>query len=155
MFCNSTKRPRFRSIPSEGMQADIETPKTLVWAQIPPKKTSNVEMRPQIRAKKKEGIFVSFRPPFQPPGPGVFAFGFTSGLRSVDHCVECLCSPSGNPYSDGLAGNALAMLVSGLRGVKAWAFGRRADADAGNRTHYRFPRQIPETCTNTSSAWRN
>lgn len=42
----------------------------------------------------------------------------STGLRSVDHCVECLCSLSGNPYSDGLASVALTLLVRGLRGVK-------------------------------------
>lgn len=42
----------------------------------------------------------------------------TLGLRSVDHCVECLCSLSGNPYSDGLAVAALSLLVRGLRGVQ-------------------------------------
>lgn len=42
----------------------------------------------------------------------------STGLRSVDHCVECLCSLSGNPYSDGLASAALTLLVRGLRGVK-------------------------------------
>ena len=36
----------------------------------------------------------------------------------MDHCVECLCSLSGNPYSDGLASAALTLLVRGLRGVK-------------------------------------
>ena len=43
---------------------------------------------------------------------------WNQGLRSVDHCVECLCSLSGNPYSDGLASAALTLLVRGLRGVK-------------------------------------
>ena len=42
----------------------------------------------------------------------------STGLRSVDHCVECLCSLSGNPYSDGLAVAALSLLVRGLRGVQ-------------------------------------
>lgn len=36
----------------------------------------------------------------------------------MDHCVECLCSLSGNPYSDGLASAALTLLVRGLHGVK-------------------------------------
>ena len=36
----------------------------------------------------------------------------------MDHCVECLCSLSGNPYSDGLAVAALSLLVRGLRGVQ-------------------------------------
>jgi hypothetical protein len=43
---------------------------------------------------------------------------WNQGLRSVDHCVECLCSLSGNPYSDGLASAALTLLVHRLRGVK-------------------------------------
>ena len=43
---------------------------------------------------------------------------FSTGLRSVDHCVECLCSLSGNVYSDGLASAALELLVRGLLGAK-------------------------------------
>mmetsp|Transcript_32686 Transcript_32686/g.104114 ORF Transcript_32686/g.104114 Transcript_32686/m.104114 type:complete len:487 (+) Transcript_32686:3-1463(+) len=43
----------------------------------------------------------------------------STGLRSVDHCVEALCSPAGNPYSDGAACAALTLLVRGLRRVKA------------------------------------
>lgn len=51
---------------------------------------------------------------------------FSTGLRSVDHCVECLCSLSGNVYSDGLASAALELLVRGLLGAKE----RPEDAEA-------------------------
>ncbi|CAJ1376384.1 unnamed protein product [Effrenium voratum] len=71
---------------------------TFVWLDALPKA---IVLDPWLAQQTPEWLFLS------------------TGLRSVDHCVECLCSPSGNPYSDGLAGNALAMLVSGLRGVKA------------------------------------
>lgn len=39
----------------------------------------------------------------------------STGIRSVDHCVEALCSPSGNPYSDSMLKAALKLLVRGLR----------------------------------------
>ncbi|CAE8653481.1 unnamed protein product [Polarella glacialis] len=43
----------------------------------------------------------------------------STGLRSVDHCVEALGSPLGNPYSDTLLQGALKLLVRGLRRAKA------------------------------------
>lgn len=55
----------------------------------------------------------------------------TRGLRSVDHCVECLCSLSGNPYSDGLASAALTLLVRGLQGAKQ----KPSDLDARSDCH--------------------
>lgn len=55
----------------------------------------------------------------------------STGLRSVDHCVECLCSLSGNPYSDGLASAALTLLVRGLQGAKQ----KPSDLDARSDCH--------------------
>lgn len=42
----------------------------------------------------------------------------STGLRSVDHCVEALCSLQGNPYSDTILQGALRLLVGGLRRAK-------------------------------------
>ncbi|HAM47359.1 MAG TPA: maleylacetate reductase [Alphaproteobacteria bacterium] len=42
----------------------------------------------------------------------------STGIRAVDHCVETLCSLASNPYADGIARSALALLAQGLRGVK-------------------------------------
>jgi alcohol dehydrogenase class IV len=39
----------------------------------------------------------------------------SSGIRAVDHAVEGYCSVSSNPYADGLAINALRLLVPALR----------------------------------------
>ncbi len=38
----------------------------------------------------------------------------SSGIRAVDHATEALCSLCGNAYADGLAMNALRLLVDGL-----------------------------------------
>jgi len=43
----------------------------------------------------------------------------STGMRSIDHCVEALGSPKGNPYSDTILQSALKLLVHGLRRVKA------------------------------------
>jgi len=44
---------------------------------------------------------------------------FSTGLRSVDHCVEGLCALDGNPYSDTILQSALKLLVRGMRRAKA------------------------------------
>ena len=43
----------------------------------------------------------------------------STGVRSVDHAVETLSSHLSNHFADGMAGSALALLVEGLRRVKA------------------------------------
>lgn len=43
----------------------------------------------------------------------------STGVRSVDHAVETLSSHLSNDFADGMAGSALALLVEGLRRVKA------------------------------------
>ena len=43
----------------------------------------------------------------------------STGMRSVDHCVEALCSTTAHPFTDGLAIRALAMLNRYLRECKA------------------------------------
>jgi alcohol dehydrogenase class IV len=43
----------------------------------------------------------------------------SSGMRSVDHCVEALCSTTAHPFTDGLAAHALKMLARYLRETKA------------------------------------
>ncbi|MCC6706364.1 MAG: iron-containing alcohol dehydrogenase [Gammaproteobacteria bacterium] len=43
----------------------------------------------------------------------------STGMRSVDHCIEALCSTSAHPFTDGLAAQSLAMLSHGLRACKA------------------------------------
>lgn len=45
----------------------------------------------------------------------------TTGVRAIDHAVETLCSLDANPYTDGLAIQALRLLGPGLRGVAAGA----------------------------------
>lgn len=42
----------------------------------------------------------------------------STGVRSVDHCVETLASFLSNDFADGLAANALPMLAKGLKQVK-------------------------------------
>jgi maleylacetate reductase len=42
----------------------------------------------------------------------------STGVRSVDHCVETLASLLSNDFADGLASNALQMLAKGLKQVK-------------------------------------
>lgn len=42
----------------------------------------------------------------------------SSGMRSVDHCVEALCSTSAHPFTDALAAHSLAMLARFLRETK-------------------------------------
>ncbi len=43
----------------------------------------------------------------------------STGIRSVDHCVEGFCSLEAHPYSDAQALRGLMLLVSGLQKVKA------------------------------------
>ena len=43
----------------------------------------------------------------------------STGMRSVDHAVEALCSPGGTPYVDGCALEALRLLATALRRCKA------------------------------------
>lgn len=43
----------------------------------------------------------------------------STGMRSVDHCVEALCSSNAHPFTDALAGQALTMLGRYLRDCKA------------------------------------
>jgi maleylacetate reductase len=43
----------------------------------------------------------------------------STGIRSVDHCVEGICSNEANPYADAQALRGLSLLVSGLPRVKA------------------------------------
>ena len=43
----------------------------------------------------------------------------STGMRSVDHCIEALCSTSAHPFTDGLAAHALTTLNRQLRACKA------------------------------------
>ena len=43
----------------------------------------------------------------------------TTGVRAIDHAVETLCSLDANPYTDGVATQALRLLSPGLRAVAA------------------------------------
>lgn len=43
----------------------------------------------------------------------------SSGLRSVDHCIEAICSNSSHPFTDALAAHSLTMLSKYLRDCKA------------------------------------
>ena len=43
----------------------------------------------------------------------------STGMRSVDHCIEALCSINAHPFTDALAAQALAMLNRYLRECKA------------------------------------
>ena len=43
----------------------------------------------------------------------------SSGLRSVDHCIEAICSNNSHPFTDALAAHALQMLTRYLRECKA------------------------------------
>lgn len=43
----------------------------------------------------------------------------SSGMRSVDHCVEAICSTTAHPFTDALAAHALQMLARFLRETKA------------------------------------
>lgn len=43
----------------------------------------------------------------------------STGLRSVDHCIESICSDSSHPFTDALAAHALTMLNTNLRRCKA------------------------------------
>ena len=43
----------------------------------------------------------------------------STGIRSVDHCVEGFCSLEAHPYADAQALRGLILLVNGLRKVKA------------------------------------
>lgn len=43
----------------------------------------------------------------------------STGMRSVDHAVEAICSPGGSPYVDGCALEALRLLATALRRCKA------------------------------------
>jgi maleylacetate reductase len=42
----------------------------------------------------------------------------STGVRSIDHCVETLCSSRPSPYADALAGEGLRRLSSGLRALR-------------------------------------
>jgi maleylacetate reductase len=42
----------------------------------------------------------------------------STGIRAVDHCVEGICAREAHPYADAQALKGLAMLASGLPGVK-------------------------------------
>ncbi len=42
----------------------------------------------------------------------------SSGLRSVDHCIEAICSNNSHPFTDALAAHALQMLTRSLRQCK-------------------------------------
>jgi maleylacetate reductase len=42
----------------------------------------------------------------------------STGIRAVDHCVECICSNEANPYADAQALRGLTLLASGLPRVK-------------------------------------
>lgn len=52
-----------------------------------------------------------------------------TGMRSVDHCIEALCSVNAHPFTDALASEALTMLNRYLRECKA------DPADLVARTH--------------------
>ncbi|MDA2945620.1 MAG: iron-containing alcohol dehydrogenase [Actinomycetota bacterium] len=43
----------------------------------------------------------------------------STGMRSVDHCIEAMCSLNSHPYTDALAAHALGMLNRYLRECKA------------------------------------
>ncbi|MDH5856480.1 iron-containing alcohol dehydrogenase [Lampropedia aestuarii] len=43
----------------------------------------------------------------------------STGIRSVDHCVETLCSARPSPYADAMAQHGLQLLVQGLRAMQA------------------------------------
>ena len=43
----------------------------------------------------------------------------STGIRAVDHCVEGICAATSNPYGDAQALRGLALLATGLAGVKA------------------------------------
>ncbi|MGR9092527.1 MAG: iron-containing alcohol dehydrogenase, partial [Gammaproteobacteria bacterium] len=47
------------------------------------------------------------------------ALWLATGMRSVDHCIEALCSINAHPFTDALASEALAMLNRYLRECKA------------------------------------
>jgi alcohol dehydrogenase class IV len=55
----------------------------------------------------------------------------STGMRSVDHCVEALCSSKAHPYADAMAARALNMLNRALRRCKADA----RDLDARTQAH--------------------
>ena len=42
----------------------------------------------------------------------------STGMRSVDHCTECICSLTSNVYTETIAKSALSLLTKGLIGVK-------------------------------------
>ncbi|MGE8451834.1 MAG: iron-containing alcohol dehydrogenase [Pseudomonadales bacterium] len=42
----------------------------------------------------------------------------STGIRSVDHCVETICSNRPSPYADAMAQSGLELLVKGLRAVQ-------------------------------------
>lgn len=42
----------------------------------------------------------------------------STGIRSVDHCVETICSRRPSPYADAMAQRGLELLVDGLRAVR-------------------------------------
>jgi len=43
----------------------------------------------------------------------------STGVRSVDHCVEAICSVKANAYTDGVAMDGLRLLTEGLRRCRA------------------------------------
>jgi maleylacetate reductase len=43
----------------------------------------------------------------------------STGIRAVDHCVEGICSAEAHPFADAQALRGLALLVDGMRRVKA------------------------------------
>lgn len=43
----------------------------------------------------------------------------STGVRAVDHCVEAICSPDANAYSDAQSLHGLALLTEALRRIKA------------------------------------
>ena len=43
----------------------------------------------------------------------------STGMRSIDHCIEALCSTNAHPFTDGLAAHALTILNRQLRACQA------------------------------------
>lgn len=54
----------------------------------------------------------------------------STGLRSVDHCIEALCSTNAHPFTDALASRALTMLDRTLRACRADGSNLAARTDA-------------------------
>lgn len=53
----------------------------------------------------------------------------STGIRSVDHCVETICSIRPSPYADAMAQGGLELLVKGLRAVQEDPFDLSARLD--------------------------